>query len=222
MSRIACTPCNPKQKPAGKSNSNLQQTFGSPTRYWSVKNDCRFTAEECRDLHAFIPNRTGEPTNLRQGKPTWGALADSLPSPSSTTQPNVGVIGDGLKANSKTCYYWAVAKSCNNSAESCKYLHEFSPLGIAPKPGWTKPASTWKREWRAQQDQEVKLVEDDLLHQNDLVLEEVVQGEVDGWGQPVQKQSQITWGGSVWGDDKYKPPQVKALEDQVAAQAVGW
>lgn len=58
--------------------------------------------------------------------------------------------------------------------------------------------------------------------ESELVLEEVDQSEVDGWGQPVQKPSESTWGGGVWGDDKYKPPQVKALEDLVAQQAVGW
>lgn len=93
-------------------------------------------------------------------------------------------------------------------------------MGIAPKPG-SKPAPTWRREWRALQDQEQK-EEVERPQESELVLEEVDQSEVDGWGQPVQKPSESTWGGGVWGDDKYKPPQVKALEDLVAQQAVGW
>jgi hypothetical protein len=56
----------------------------------------------------------------------------------------------------------------------------------------------------------------------DLVLEEVEQEEVDGWGQTTNTASDSAWGGNVWGDDKYKPPHIKALEDKVAQEAAGW
>lgn len=169
-------------------------------------------------MHAYLPNKTGESTNLRQGKPTWGALADSLPPLSPNTQPsNLGVIGDGLKVNSKTCYYWAVTKNCTNTAEGCKYLHEYSPYGVAEKPGYTKPSAMWKREWRSQRDQEEAEAER-RQNDNELVLEEVQQEvEVDGWGQPIQQSSE-----NAWGDDTYKAPHVSALEERVAQSAVGW
>jgi hypothetical protein len=56
----------------------------------------------------------------------------------------------------------------------------------------------------------------------DLVLEEVEQEEVDGWGQTINIASDSTWGGNLWGDDKYKLPHVKALEKKVAQEAAGW
>ena len=104
--------------------------------FWSTPNQgCRFTAEECRDLHAFIPG-SSNPTNLRMGKPTWGALADSLPPPSPSTEVE-------YKAGrpSKTCWYWANDGKCEFTAETCKYLHGPSSAGVAPKPN----TQSWKR-----------------------------------------------------------------------------
>lgn len=52
---------------------------------WAIAT-CRFKAEECRDLHAIVDLLPGEePRNIRDGKPTWGALADYLPPPSEST-----------------------------------------------------------------------------------------------------------------------------------------
>lgn len=57
------------------------------------------------------------------GKPTWGALADSLSSSSTelVTDP---------KGKKGTCWYWANNAKCKFSAESCKFLHEQSPAGV--------------------------------------------------------------------------------------------
>ena len=75
------------------------------------------------------------------GKPTWGALAGSLPpTPTNTIEYKPG------KA-SKTCWYWANDGKCEFSAEICKYLHGHSPAGGAPKPhtqGWKK-SFDWSR-----------------------------------------------------------------------------
>lgn len=131
-------------------------------RFWKNKNDCRFTAEECRDLHADIPPVDGEPTNLRGGKPTWGSLADALPPPPAPV-PNASTPNIDFKifSKSKTCYYWATDGKCANSAEDCKYLHEYTSAGVAPKPhgyhnfkkdfNWNKKNSTSKidEDWHA-------------------------------------------------------------------------
>jgi hypothetical protein len=75
--------------------------------FWATPNkDCRFTADECRDLHAHLPVSPSDSANLRMGKPTWGALADSLPpTPTDTIEYKPG------KA-SKTCWYWANDGKC--------------------------------------------------------------------------------------------------------------
>jgi hypothetical protein len=56
----------------------------------------------------------------------------------------------------------------------------------------------------------------------DLVLEEVEQDEMGGWGQTANSSSASVSSGNVWGDDKYKPPHIKALEEKVAQEAAGW
>jgi len=45
-------------------------------RFWETPN------KECRNFHAFLPTRLGEPTNLHTSKPVWGAPIASQPSPS--------------------------------------------------------------------------------------------------------------------------------------------
>jgi hypothetical protein len=169
------------------------------------------------------------------GKPTWGALADSLPSPTSNQQSSFGVIGDAAKAKGKSCYYWAVEKNCSNSAESCKYLHAYSPFGIAAKPGWTRSPSQWKKEWRNLQDgggDEEEEGEEDEEGEGDgqgdgdgegeLVLEEVGQAELDGWGQPINQATDSSWGGNTLGEEKYRPPHIKAMEQQASHGAISW
>jgi hypothetical protein len=109
--------------------------------FWATPGkDCRFTADECRDLHAHLPV-SSDPANLRMGKPTWGALADSLPpTPTDTIEYKPGKV-------SKTCWYWANDGKCEFSAETCKYLHGHSAAGVAPKPhtqGWKK-SFDWSR-----------------------------------------------------------------------------
>lgn len=173
---------------------------------------------------------------MHKGKPTWGALADSLPSPSPFTQTNVGIIGDGLKANSKSCYYWAVEKSCNNTAESCKYLHDYSPLGVAARPGFVK-SSTWKREWRDHHNHEASengagdhsgdhagdhAGDDLVLEEVEVQVDDTDDFELDGWGQRIPKSAQTTFGESTWGENRYRPPHIKALEEKFSREAAGW
>jgi hypothetical protein len=48
-------------------------------RFWATPSkQCRFTAEECRNLHAFLPTRLGEPTNLHTSKPVWPLHINTL------------------------------------------------------------------------------------------------------------------------------------------------
>jgi hypothetical protein len=185
------------------------QDLANHNRFWSVKNDCRFTAEECRDLHAYVPRPAGYvPKNLRNNKPTWGAIADHpewlAKHSAEPRSSHVGVIGEPLKETGKTCYYWAVLKNCNNTAESCRYLHEHSPHGVASKPSGSKVSSTWKREWRNLQDKE-EMEAEGRRRENGLVLEEVVQDqELDAWGEPVQRSSGAVDG---WGQPTQRPSE---------------
>jgi len=121
-----------------------------------VKNDCRFTAEECANLHAY----TDDPTNLslRDGRPNWGAVADYLPSNASSTPlpttPSTQRIKtadwrdpkEKLFAKSKpempTCYFWAQNGKCHNSDAKCKFVHGPSSAGVAGPPGSNKVNGT--------------------------------------------------------------------------------
>ncbi|EHK96443.1 hypothetical protein M7I_7837 [Glarea lozoyensis 74030] len=122
--------------------------------FWATPGkDCRFTAEECRDLHAWSdPDPNADPANLRMGKPTWGALAD-IDGPASPLPAghNVRLSShlQGSKAgftpvestivppNKFTCHFWANGGKCQFSATECKYMHDWSPNGVA------KPPSKW-------------------------------------------------------------------------------
>jgi hypothetical protein len=66
------------------------------------------------------------------GKPTWGALADSLPIPNHT---------EYAPKPSKTCFYWTTDGKCEFTAENCKYLYAHCAAGVASKPG----RDSWKR-----------------------------------------------------------------------------
>jgi hypothetical protein len=185
------------------------------------------------------------------GKPTWGALADSLPPPT-PIEPTEYKPGRA----SKTCYYWANDGKCEFTAETCKYLHGPSPVGVAPKPS----RDSWKRiDWsrlRKRDGQNETETENGTAEENngwgkpadssdvnggwgeytpgeedgDLVLEEVQSpGWVasPGWSSGNGKAN--GWGESSgsaegWGssDDKYKPPHIKALEEKAQTQAAGW
>jgi hypothetical protein len=86
------------------------------------------------------------------GKPTWGALADAnspaspLPAghnvrlSSHLQGSNAGftpVESTIMAPNKFTCHFWANEGKCQFSAEECKYMHDWSPNGVA------KPPSKW-------------------------------------------------------------------------------
>lgn len=99
---------------------------------------CRFTDEECRDIHARV-NDKGEPIILHPGKPTWAAVADYIP-PLAHPTPIIGVDGEvvgvepvmeeGMETKSWTCYFWA-GKGCTKSESVCKFAHKPTVNGIA-------------------------------------------------------------------------------------------
>lgn len=164
------------------------------------------------------------------GKPTWGALADYLPATVPTEQPapSTSTLNDddeALKLKGKTCYYWAVEKKCTQTAESCKYLHAHSPLGIAAKPAYYKP-NHWKKQWGEFQAKMGGEGSGGGSVEGELLLEEVPEVELDGWGQPIKKPAESTWAAKdVVEDHKYKPPHVKAMEaieEQLSREAAGW
>ncbi|KAH7386388.1 hypothetical protein BKA64DRAFT_645949 [Cadophora sp. MPI-SDFR-AT-0126] len=220
---VTSPPTGPSKKPS--MNEPLQPVTPKTTTcwFWATPNkSCRFTADECRDLHSFFPNSTSSPANLRMGKPTWGALADSI-SPPTTAQIQAQIAttpssplalgqGDGESMRTskafKTCWYWA-NETCQNTAEQCRYLHNHCPAGVAPKPnGWKSNWSRWGKSeatdefgrsatWRKENEQrsEERAEEEE---EDELVLETVDDGtdwkEEDevGWGESAQPQGSTT------------------------------
>jgi hypothetical protein len=173
------------------------------------------------------------------GKPTWAALADSLPG-ASTSEPVEYKPGRA----SKTCWYWANDGKCQNSAETCKYLHEHCAAGVAPRPNtWRR--INWSRWGPSEKNGETEKGSEENENGNggtyswgeetageeegELVLEEV-QGS-DSWG---TGNGSAGWGngwgnvessGGGWGessDDKYKAPHIRALEEKAQIEAIGW
>ncbi|KAH9209513.1 hypothetical protein DL95DRAFT_344275 [Leptodontidium sp. 2 PMI_412] len=251
-SRNVTAPTGPRKKPS--MNEPLQPVIPKSVTcwFWATPNkSCRFTADECRDIHAFLPPSASSPANLRMGKPSWGALADSIPPPT-TAQIQAQIApasplalgqGDGESMRDtpapktfKTCWYWA-NENCQNTAQTCRYLHEKCAAGIAPKPntwkynwsrwGKSEPTDEFGKSWRGEKADE----EED----GELVLETVDDGadwkEDDevGWGESAQPQGSSTpWDqdhlNNGWGEpaDKYKPPHVKALEEKSLKEQVGW
>lgn len=190
--------------------------------WWATPGkDCRFTAEECRDLHGYLPG-TDAHANLRMGRPTWGAAADYV-APASVSVEGVEGVEDLGPANtgvykSKTCWYWANdAKGCANSATDCKYLHEKCSGGVANKP------NSWKRnDWSRWTENE-----------ND---KENGEGS-GGWGDEAvdgaeEEANNIAWeteteNGAMeysgWGNEsELRPAHILALEQKALAETVGW
>lgn len=216
--------------------------------FWATNKGCRFTADECRDRHDRNPNAPSEVSNLRMGKPTWGALADSSlvtghADPDSFSPPQVTSTDE--KGRTMTCWYWAHDGKCNYTADTCKYLHEHTSKGVVPRPGqkvssWG--AHTWKRgEGRETIERRAggpvaasSEAGGGIGHDGELVLQEVNaedsmsnagwgvigDGGTGGWGRdtPVLDMDSA-WGGA---DSRYKPAHIKALEEKARMEAVGW
>lgn len=104
---------------------------------WAHKG-CRFTEEECRDVHAYV---AGDGSNLHMGKPTWAAIGDVVPQTPlqpatkiySTAPLNAGFPRESAYTK-LTCWYWANQNSCSNTEAECKFAHAFSDKGVAPRP----------------------------------------------------------------------------------------
>ncbi|KHJ31269.1 hypothetical protein EV44_g1519 [Erysiphe necator] len=82
---------------------------------------CRYRPEECLNLHVkpkpgMLPNYP-----LKDGKPTWGCLADATPLE----------VPEGKKPRS--CWYWATKGVCGHGT-ACKYVHGWVAGGVAPRP----------------------------------------------------------------------------------------
>jgi hypothetical protein len=140
------------------------------------------------------------------GKPTWGAAADYvLSAGGSAGGMEMGTGKGDEKGRVKTCWYWANYEGkCNNTSETCKYLHEFTSAGVATRPiQWKKPWTRWGTESE--------------------------NGKEEG-GEEEGESSERAWGKtdesvSAWGEsstDKYKPPHIKALEEKAKIEEMGW
>lgn len=82
---------------------------------------CRYRPEECLNLHV-----KPEPGNLpeyplKDGKPTWGCLADAAPQ-----EVPIG-------KRPKTCWFWAARGSCGKGG-ACEYVHGWVSGGVASRP----------------------------------------------------------------------------------------
>ncbi|POS83202.1 hypothetical protein EPUL_003429 [Erysiphe pulchra] len=82
---------------------------------------CRYRPEECLNLHVkpkpgMLPNYP-----LKDGKPTWGCLADATPQE----------VPEGKRPRS--CWYWATKGVCEHGT-ACKYVHGWVKGGVAPRP----------------------------------------------------------------------------------------
>jgi hypothetical protein len=146
------------------SGNSPVQPPNNQSRFWVTPGkDCRFTAEECRDLHGFTDtDSTANPAKLRMGKPTWGALADN-DGPTSPLPAGHNVrIASHLQSSRSgftpvasstnypseklTCHFWANEGKCQYAAEDCKYLHDWSSLGTANAPGrGSSKMQNWNR-----------------------------------------------------------------------------
>ncbi|RKF62759.1 hypothetical protein OnM2_030046 [Erysiphe neolycopersici] len=82
---------------------------------------CRYRPEECLNLHVkpkpgMLPNYP-----LKDGKPTWGCLADATPQE----------VPEGKKPRS--CWFWATKGVCEHGT-ACRYVHGWVKGGVAPRP----------------------------------------------------------------------------------------
>ncbi|KAG4429911.1 hypothetical protein IFR05_014607 [Cadophora sp. M221] len=133
-SRNVKTPTRPRKKPSMNEPLQLVTPKSVICWFWATPNKSwRFTADECRDIHAFLPPSASSPANLRMGKTSWGALADSIPPPT-TAQIQAQIApasslalgqGDGESMRDtaktlKTCWYWA-NENCQNTAQTCSH-----------------------------------------------------------------------------------------------------
>lgn len=156
------------------------------------------------------------------GRPTWGSLADSLPPAAPFAEANENEFKYSSK--SKTCWYWANDGKCNNTADTCKYLHEHTPNGVAAKPGqWRKREFNWSR---GRDSQFVGGGEDGEEEE-----EEEGEDMTPGWELTDENANTEDWGhnphvvetpGWESPSEKYKPPHLKALEEQASIDALPW
>ena len=145
------------------------------------------------------------------GKPTWGALADYVVSPSIAADVKPDALG-----RTKTCWYWAnLEGKCNNSAETCRYLHAFTYAGVASRPTqWKKP---WDRWGPSSADGTDAVEKESVLDVKGDTSEE---GEISENSRGLGEPSVSAWGESP--TDKYKPPHIKALEEKAKIEEIGW
>ena len=153
-----------------------------------------------------------------------------MPAPSSS---------DTVRKGKMTCYYWANEISCTYSAEDCKYHHEYLPgVPVAAKPYARGPTfmrrteKTWRRAQSDKAETDTGTVVESIASasgwaesvadpeaevEGDFVLEEI-QVQPDGWNTPID----LNTGWAEIQASSYKTPHVRALEEKVQKQEVGW
>ncbi|KAL3420245.1 hypothetical protein PVAG01_08744 [Phlyctema vagabunda] len=160
--------------------------------FWEKKT-CRFTDEECFDLHAH----SDAPAVLKHGRPTWGDLASYK-----EAQPAAADASDEFDDKSKTmtCWFWANG-GCDNSPEDCKFAHGIVPGGIALKPHYAKDfrkARYAAPRWRPESADTASVV-----------------SAVSTWRE--RKDSDATQEDGAQKSEVYKPPHLKSLSESTPA-----
>ncbi|TQS34727.1 hypothetical protein Golomagni_04879 [Golovinomyces magnicellulatus] len=126
-STIVTSP-NQRRLEIQKTDSPKESVYISPLPktktcwFWAESiNGCRYRPEEC--LHIHVTPKPGSLPNypLKDGKPTWGSLADAVPIE----------VPAGKKPHS--CWFWARWGVCEKG-DACDYVHGWVVGGVSPEP----------------------------------------------------------------------------------------
>ncbi|RKF72635.1 hypothetical protein GcC1_093012 [Golovinomyces cichoracearum] len=103
----SCTPPTPKTKTCW---------------FWAeAPGGCRYRPEECLNLHVHPLTENVPSYPFKDGKPTWGRLADAVPQ----EVP--------LSKRPRSCWFWATRGYCEKG-DSCDYVHGWVIGGVASRP----------------------------------------------------------------------------------------
>ncbi|KAI0999708.1 hypothetical protein K3495_g8489 [Podosphaera aphanis] len=125
--RTATTSRSTRRKEAKEAKEPKDRPTNPPPKtrtcwFWAESvGGCRYRPEECLNLHVRPEPGVLPKYPLKDGKPTWGSLADAEP----------GEVPAGKKP--KTCWYWAARGNCEEE-KNCEYVHGWVAGGVASRP----------------------------------------------------------------------------------------
>ncbi|TQS34451.1 hypothetical protein Golomagni_05166 [Golovinomyces magnicellulatus] len=90
--------------------------------FWAeAPGGCRYRPEECLNLHVHPYPENVPSYPFKDGKPTWGRLADAVPQ----EVP--------LSKRPRSCWFWATRGYCEKG-DNCDYVHGWVIGGVASRP----------------------------------------------------------------------------------------